>query len=1047
MPLSTSCSQAARESERENIVIYYYFDRSGGYTPYQAICSLLRQVCDAKDIPLPKFLAEIGHRGSHVDTQSTGEYREAKGVPLANLISDFLTVQSWFRRVYISLDGLEECDDILTWLTILFRLLAVRNIRLAITARLEMIKRFTALGIVHKERVVQIEDHNSSDIRKYLEVFLDSPRYSYLSDTIGQEARSGYMDKIVRKSGMNFLSAVAQATHISHLTSLAEITDHLDKPPLELSEVMNLILSQFGHQSPERSRLARSVLYWLSVSCRPLTLRELQQAVSSGPGARIDDSNRLSAPSLIMAVCMGFVQVDSEMDRIFTVPSALPFYFYQFSSEFAEQARQYAATTCYALFESETLSHGPFTSQDQYDAMETKLPFGSYASQNWGVHLEDAGTEDMTEKILENDLLLETLSQLLHVTLHPDASSSRRFDSYPKGFGSRHFAAYFGLTTAFRIWPTREDWAVPPDSWNRSPFQISFRSPGLHERHTFLHLILEDPEFFYELLTGSELTDHQSDGDPQPEDNSQDDGHIKLFRHMSVKKLPWTWRLMMEDNYFYGCENTVVGENLRKLYEFSREEVEAVDKDGKSPLHHFAVNCSEGIFLSFVHLMHDTKGNSSSSGGDDGLDSDTDSQITKPPPLEADSLGRTALDYAFGRNILFGFILLEWLSFSPETLNRSIVIAASCGYTKLVGTIYKAIQKSKSEGENLGPGQAVIEASRRGFADVVRWLRRVGINLNIQDGEGMSPLHHAAYGRHLDTMQFLLLEGGDPNQLDKTGRSPLFCACESGSDTIITLLKEKGVSAVRPNAQGQSQLHLAAQKGNVDVTRRLLGQDDIATELDWTNLEAAGPGTQSPLHIAAQGGHDAIVKLLIEHGFPANTYDSDSRTPLSYASEGGHIQSVKALLVSKSFVGVDGIDRYGRTSLFYAASRGHTDIVTALLGLGQADPNVRDDLGKTAMIYAAQGGHIATVVVLTILTKDGYDIQAAVKAYYRDIYWQYSDMPSGTIGVDVNVRDNEGQSAVSYLEQEDNEASSRLIRYLIQIDPAAKTEPSTESLA
>jgi ankyrin repeat protein len=66
----------------------------------------------------------------------------------------------------------------------------------------------------------------------------------------------------------------------------------------------------------------------------------------------------------------------------------------------------------------------------------------------------------------------------------------------------------------------------------------------------------------------------------------------------------------------------------------------------------------------------------------------------------------------------------------------------------------------------------------------------------------MPPLHHAAYGCHTDTVRFLLLEGTNPNQLNTAGRSPLFCGCESGSDTIVTLLRGKGASVTRANSDG-----------------------------------------------------------------------------------------------------------------------------------------------------------------------------------------------------------------------------------------------------
>ncbi|KAH7303425.1 ankyrin repeat-containing domain protein [Stachybotrys elegans] len=123
---------------------------------------------------------------------------------------------------------------------------------------------------------------------------------------------------------------------------------------------------------------------------------------------------------------------------------------------------------------------------------------------------------------------------------------------------------------------------------------------------------------------------------------------------------------------------------------------------------------------------------------------------------------------------------------------------------------------------NFELGQAVVEASKRGFTDIIRLLHQRGAALTVRSNDGMSPLHDAAYGCHEDTVRFLLLEGTDPNKLDNSGRSPSFCGCESGSDAIVALLREKGASVTRANSEGQTLLHLAVSRGNVDVVQRLI---------------------------------------------------------------------------------------------------------------------------------------------------------------------------------------------------------------------------------
>jgi ankyrin repeat protein len=748
---------------------------------------------------------------------------------------------------------------------------------------------------------------------------------------------------------------------------------------------------------------------------------------------------------------MGFVHIDVEKNRVFTMPSALPFYLYQFSNEFARQAREYAAISCLELLRSDNLSRGPFTSQRQYDDIEQRLPFANYVSQNWGVHLNDAVDEETMNGILENDSLLETLSQLLHVSSQPISVSPRPYDNYPNGFGSRHFGAYFGLTIAFDKWSTQEDWAVRRDSWKRSPFHVCFRSPGLYERHVVFDLF--EGENFSNLIWGGKLSKFRSE--PENEDSENDD-QGKPFRHEPVMGLPWKWGL----DYYHDVKafrDSVPGKNLKKLFTFSKDEIKVVDKDRKTPLHHFMADWSEDTLIALIQMTFDR--DDAPEHGAEASESDNDSDAApnskrslgerKFLPLVADNSGRTTLYYACERSVLFGTLAFGIAKWSPEHINDGIAIAASCGHAVLVNYLCEMIyEKPNSQGRDFELGQGVIEASKRGFTDIVRLLHQRRTTLGIQDDKGMSPLHHAAYGCHTDTVRFLLLEGTDPNQLDKAGRSPLFCACESGSDTIITLLREKGASATRANSDGQTLIHLAASRGNVDVVRRLLRLDGGVAQLRTPDPDAAELALQSPLHIAAREGHHAVVKLLVEEGFPIDSRDGDGRTPLSYACESGHLESVQVLLIKKRFVGVNSTDKNRRTPLSYAAAEGHVDVVAALVGQGGVDPNIKDVEGKTALIHAAQRGHNDTVVVLILLANNSSAVKAPVTRSFKELYSRFSNKPTGNIAVDVNMKDNKEHSAVFYLKYngtQGKQGASNVARYIVEIGERPKPKALMDS--
>lgn len=745
---------------------------------------------------------------------------------------------------------------------------------------------------------------------------------------------------------------------------------------------------------------------------------------------------------------MGFVHIDVNKDRVFAIPSALPFYLYQFIGDFARKAREYGATSCLALLQSDIIfSRGPFTSQSQYDDMKQRLPFAGYVSQNWGIHLNEAGEDESMNEILENTSLLETLSQLLHVGSQPTSVSPQPYDNYPTGFGNRHFGAYFGLTIALRKWPTQEDWAVARDSWNRSPFHVCFRSPGLCQRHVLFDLLEGDDVSI--LMFGDISSASHSEAEVKVSENLDQD-QAKPFRHEAVRGLPWKWGLDYDHN-INAFQDSVPGKNLKKLFTFSRDEIKVADKDGKTPLHHFLVDWSEDTLIGLIQMTFDRDGpreHREDDSGESNDDSDDSSNLKKGqgewkyPPLAADNSGRTTLDYACERSILFGTLVFETAKWSPEQMNNAIAIAASCGYALLVKYLSEKIdEKHNAKREEFELGRAVIEASKRRFTSILRILRQRGTDLRFQDDNGMSPLHHAAYGCHTDTVRFLLLEGADTNQLDKFGRSPLFCGCESGSDTIVTLLMEKGASATLANSDGQTPLHLAACRGNVDVARRLLRLDGAAVHLRTPDSDAAGLSLQSPLHIAAREGHHDVVKLLVEEGFPISGRDGDGRTPLSYACEGGHIESVKVLLSTKRFAAVNSTDKDLRTPLSYAAAEGHVDVVAALVGQGGVDPNIEDVRGKTALVHAAERGHNYTVVVLIFLASNSHRVRATVMRSFEELYSRFSSKATGNIAVDVNMKDNQGRSAVFCLKRNGGQGASDVAQFIVEI--SEKPKPKT----
>jgi len=84
---------------------------------------------------------------------------------------------------------------------------------------------------------------------------------------------------------------------------------------------------------------------------------------------------------------------------------------------------------------------------------------------------------------------------------------------------------------------------------------------------------------------------------------------------------------------------------------------------------------------------------------------------------------------------------------------------------------------------------------------------------------------------------------------------------------------------------------------------------------------------------------------------------------------GGH-EAVVKLLVERGDVEADSKDNYyGQTPLSWAAGSGHEAVVKLLVERGDVEANSKDDSGQTPLSYAAEDGHEAVVKLLQTWNK------------------------------------------------------------------------------
>lgn len=346
---------------------------------------------------------------------------------------------------------------------------------------------------------------------------------------------------------------------------------------------------------------------------------------------------------------------------------------------------------------------------------------------------------------------------------------------------------------------------------------------------------------------------------------------------------------------------------------------------------------------------------------------------------------------------------------------------------------------------------------------------------------GLSYLQLACIRGDVDTVSAIL--NYSPDKLDSAIAFSIkigWNASRYAGKSIYTVLRQRDskehrqisefVEKVTKHFQGQSLLHLAAKRGQVEHVRRVLdcGEDvnfrmpdylalketplmlaarfnvvdvveflvergaslEYEDDMGFTALHHAAMGGKSEnilrliefgckaskvnyhkssaIHLAAENGHTEAVRLLLEHGASVKKANCFCMTPLTLALKNGHLETIQLLLKNGCDFSVVS-DEAGRLPIHYAVEGGHVDVVKLVL---QSNPSVlsKTNDGDTVL-------HLATSLeVVRLLVEQGADIHA--RNYYSKtvLHAAAEKGQSDTItylldqGVDINARDDAGHS-------------------------------------
>mmetsp|Transcript_357 Transcript_357/g.616 ORF Transcript_357/g.616 Transcript_357/m.616 type:complete len:853 (+) Transcript_357:60-2618(+) len=410
-----------------------------------------------------------------------------------------------------------------------------------------------------------------------------------------------------------------------------------------------------------------------------------------------------------------------------------------------------------------------------------------------------------------------------------------------------------------------------------------------------------------------------------------------------------------------------------------------------------------------------------------------------------------------------------------------LIIASAHGHLEVVKMLLNAGAEMEMEHpESVTP---LMYAAAGGFPDVVKLLIEKKADVNLKHKQGGSALMEAATAGNVTVIEVLLAAGADAFIVDDDGVTALMSAASQGHTEICRILVEKGLDVNQVAQSGGTAIMFAAGGGHNETTAYLLEKkadvnvivkatpeyiDRIAKAIA-EGKEEVEPHTDgvTALVVAAQGGHLAAAKMLVEAGAVVNIADDEGNTPLLNAVKGKYsglatyllehganandvyvddkskshnllMDAVAnsnlnfSLLLIEKGADVEFADEDGVTIVTQAAYQGLDSIVKALLEKG-ADPAKANNEGINALIAAASEGHSAIVDMLLktkkcdVDSKDKDGTNALMAAAVRG----HKDVISMLVssGANVNAKNVDGHTALMFAYNGKNQVETLLDKY------------------
>lgn len=165
---------------------------------------------------------------------------------------------------------------------------------------------------------------------------------------------------------------------------------------------------------------------------------------------------------------------------------------------------------------------------------------------------------------------------------------------------------------------------------------------------------------------------------------------------------------------------------------------------------------------------------------------------------------------------------------------------------------------------------ACAKAAEKGDLKTLKKLYERGVDIDRQSNSELTPLIVACHTGNVPVVKFLLqTKKVNLDTFTKSGFSPLRAAMAKGNTEILELLLSAGANPEVTNNYGDTLLHTAANKGDIDSVKALSR---------YANIDAQNENGHTPLHIALIGKKVAVMTHLLSCGANGTIPNNDGKS-------------------------------------------------------------------------------------------------------------------------------------------------------------------------